>query len=107
MSSGVLGNDGNIYAIPLSGNQVPKINIANDTTSFIGDECPDIFKWDYGVLAQDGNIHYACPYFDNQVLLQVNIKSQTTNLVGPYLADDAKWGGFVEREDGILYGIPL
>jgi len=39
--------------------------------------------------------------------LQVNIKSQTTNLVGPYLADDAKWGGFVEREDGILYGIPL
>jgi len=105
MRGGVLGSDGNIYAIPYSGTRVLKINIGDDTTSFLGDEYQGASKWMNGVLAKDGNI-YACPSFANQIL-QININSQTTNLVGPDLGDDDwKWSGFVEGEDGFLYGIP-
>jgi len=106
MVGGVLGSDGNIYAIPYSGTRVLKINIGDDTTSFLGDEYPDSRKWMNGVLAKDGNI-YACPYMTNQIL-QIDVQSQTTNLVGPDLGGHwYKWSGFVEGEDGFLYGIPL
>jgi len=104
MIGGVLGSDGNIYCIPFDGKRVLKINVANDTTAFIGDAYPGNFKWKNGVLAQDGNI-YACSFQARQIL-QIDIQSQTTNLVGPDLGDGGKWSGFVEGEDGFLYGIP-
>jgi len=40
MWGGVLGGDGNIYGIPYHGNRVLKINVADDSTTFIGDEYP-------------------------------------------------------------------
>ena len=40
MWGGVLGGDGNIYGIPHDFNQVLKINVADDSTTFIGDEHP-------------------------------------------------------------------
>jgi len=38
MWGGFLGGDGNIYGIPHDFNQVLKINVADDSTTFIGDK---------------------------------------------------------------------
>ena len=102
---GVLALDGNIYGIPAQSMRVLKINVNNDTTSFIGDLYEGEWKWAGGTLGPDGNI-YACP--DNfHKVLQINIKDQTTALVGPDLGDEkGKWHGFVQGTDGFLYGMP-
>jgi len=105
---GVLGSDGNIYCAPFfNTNQVLKIDVENDETSFIGDvyNSSGFDVWGDGVLARDGFI-YASPYFAKQVL-QIDIDNGTTRLVGPIFPGTFKWLSFVEGSDGFLYGIPM
>jgi hypothetical protein len=70
-ASGALGADGCVYAIPLNAKAVLKIDPRSDSVTSIDlcalDRFEGSYKWQGGVLADDGNI-YCSPHLHNRIL---------------------------------------
>jgi len=102
-AGGVLAPNGNIYAIPISSNQVLEIDPVNQTTSLFG-SFSGTNKWFGGVLAPNGKI-YGIPFNSTQVL-EIDPVNQTTNLFGSFSGTN-KWIGGVLAPNGNIYAIPI
>lgn len=100
---GVLGDDGNVYAIPGHARQVLKIVPASGTLELIGPEIVGKFKWLRGVRC--GGVVYGVPCHAERVLKIVPATGEVT-LIGPAFEGEWKWHGAVVADDGNVYAIP-
>ena len=106
---GILGGDGNIYAFPhgIPG-KVLKINVADDSVSFIGNDSYDVSH--KGACARDGNIYSLYEYDGRTQIIEINVTDQSISNVDVkkinLFRKFSKWEGFVEGFDGNLYAIP-
>lgn len=106
---GVLAQDGKIYCIPNTAQDVHVIDPATNTsvrTNF-GYALPSGYKFSGGVLAQDGKI-YAVPSSTELGVLVIDPIAQSMNILamGGQYSGAFKWNGCVLAPNGKIYGVP-
>ena len=109
---GVLGHDGNIYAIPNLARKILKIdpspNAANPT-ALVGDDLGGISsKWFGGVVGDNGMV-YGVPRNAKSILSYNTTSEETAHIANNHklLQSTNKFAGGVLASNGMIYFIPL
>jgi len=102
----VIGIDDNIYGVPHGEKRWLKIDITDDTTSFVSNDLSKYgeCKYEGGVVGEDDNI-YAIPSDANNVI-KLNTTTQISSSIGNHYGGYGKWCGGVLHSNGYIYCAP-